>query len=357
MIDDKSKNFLKELLTKPGFSGYELPAQQVWRNYVKDYADGVYIDLHYNAVANLNSEGKPRIMLTAHIDQIGLMVSYIDDKGFVYLRSLGGVYPLSLLSREVYIMTRKHGYIPGVIGCPEDIYKRNKEVKLTVNKLWVDTGFDTAEEVKERVTVGDYVVLKCDPVELGTKRIAGNGMDDRIGCFVIAQVLKELKGAEVSPAVFCVTAAQEEVTALGAKLKSEEIQPDISIIVDIELCTDNPTKDKIEGTDIILGKGPVINRGICNDRFISDRLIEVAEKNSIPFQLFPNNIPAGTDLLSVIRSSGTLGCVVGIPTRYYHSSVEMSDYEDVNNTIKLLVEFINSFQDDLDKWMSYLKTN
>jgi len=354
MIDDKAREFIKGLLSTPGFPGYELPAQQVWRNYVRDYADKVYIDLYYNAVASLNEKGSPRIMLTSHIDQVGLMVSYIDDKGFIYLRSLGAVYPLSILSREVYIMTRKHGYITGVIGCPEDIYKRNESVKLSVNKLWVDIGAASVEEVKEKVTPGDCVVLKCDPVELGLHRIAGPGMDDRIGCFAIAQVLKELSGKEPGPAVFSVTAAQEEVTALGAKLKSEEVKPDISIIVDIELCTDYPTKDKIEGADIAMGKGPVINRGICNDRFISDRLIEVAEKNSIAYQIYPNNAPAGTDLLSVVKS-GTLGCVLGIPTRYYHTSVEMADLEDVSNTVKLLVEFIHSFKEDLDRWTSYLK--
>ncbi|HPZ09050.1 MAG TPA: hypothetical protein PL110_13105 [Candidatus Eremiobacteraeota bacterium] len=352
MIDKKAKKFLKELLKKPGLPGYELPAQNTWRNYVKNYSDDVISDYYYNAIASLNPGGHPKIMLIAHIDQIGLMVSYIDEKGFIYLRSLGYTYPNSLLSREVYIMTVKHGNIPGIIGFPEELYK-DEGNKLTLNKLWVDIGAETVEEVREKVKVGDYVVIKGEPFEIGNNCLVSPGLDDRIGCFAIAEVLKELYGKKLKPAILAVTSVQEEVNSLGAKLKSEELKPDIAIIVDIELASDSPGIDKTKKPDISLRKGPVISRGLCNNRFISQRLMEIAEENSIPYQLYPDNTSNTTDLFTVVKS-GVLACVITIPTRYYHTSVEMLDFLDVENTIKLIKEFILSFNKDPHDWLDKL---
>ena len=352
MIDTKAKEFLKELLKTPGLPGYELPAQNVWKNYVKNFSDEVSTDNYYNGIAKLNGEGYPKIMLIAHMDQIGLMVNYIDDNGFIYLKTLGYNYPASLLTREVSIMTLKHGDIPGIITFPEELYNKDEGNKLTLNKLFVDIGASSPEEVKEKVRVGDYVAIKSNPFEIGNNCLVSPGLDDRTGCFAIAEVLRELSDKEFKPCVFAVTSVQEEVNSLGAKLKSEELKPDIAIIVDIELASDYPGTDKTKKPDIEMRKGPVISRGLCNNRFISHRLMEIAEEHSIPYQLYPDNTSNNTDLFTVVKT-GALACVITIPTRYYHTPVEMVDYVDIENTVKLITEFILSFNKSPEMWEEY----
>lgn len=354
MFEEKSMEFLKDLLSKPGLPGYELPAQLSWRNYVKDYVDEVSIDNYYNSVAKLNTGGYPQIMLVAHIDQIGLMVNYIDDNGFIYLKKLGAYHPYTLLSREVYIMTMDHGNVPGIVGYPDDLYKHENNT-LPLHKVWIDIGAKSVEEAKEKVKVGDYVVVKNDPVAFGNNRLGAAGIDDRIGCFAIAELMRRLSGKELKPAVFAVTSVQEEVNSLGAKLKSEELKPDIAIVVDIELCSDYPSIDKAKLHSVSLGKGPVISRGLCNNRFISHRLMKIAEDKGIPYQLYADNTSSGTDLLTVVKSSGALACVLGIPERYYHTPMELVDFEDVENAIKLLEEFIFSFNQNPENWDEGIK--
>lgn len=337
----KSLEFLKNLISSPSPSGYEQPAQKIWKEYAGQYAD-VTIDYHGNAVGVVNQEGSPRIMFAGHCDEIGFMVRYIDDKGYLYFGAIGGFDESIIPGRRVTIHT-SDGPVPGVIGkAPIHLMRPDDRKKASeIRDLWIDIGAKDKKEADKLVSIGDPVTYIDDFMELKTGLAVARAFDDRIGSFVVAEVLRLLKGSKkLTAAVHSVSTVQEEIGLRGAKTSAHGVNPNVGIATDVTFATDQPGVDPKLVGDIKIGGGPVIARGPNINPRVFDLLVETAKKNKIPHQI--EGIPrgTGTDANAIqLTRAGVAAGLVSIPVRYMHTPVETLDLGDAENAAKLMAAF------------------
>ncbi len=349
-MEEERMSFLKDLINSISPSGFEKDAAEIWKDRAKRFSDKVKTDRHGNSIAILNEEGKPRVMFAGHIDEIGFMVKYIDDQGFLYFAPIGGIDLQIPQGQRVWIKTRR-GKIPGVIG-KKPIHLLEDEERRKVPKieeLWIDIGAKDKKEAEELVSYGDPIVLAYDFCELRNNKITGRGFDDRVGAFTVLEALGELKGSDIKASLFSVATVQEEIGLRGAKTSAFGINPDIGIAVDVTFSTDSPGIDKKRIGEISLGKGPVIARGPNINPKVFELLIDTAKKENIPYQV--EGIPRGTgtdaNVIQLTRAGVAAG-LVSIPNRYMHTPCEIVDIEDVENAIKLLSLFVRRLKEDID---------
>lgn len=344
----KTPEFLIDLLNARSPSGYEYEAQEVLDKYVKPSADVYEKDTMGNRIATLNPKGDPVLMLAGHMDELGLMVRYIDNKGFVYFDTIGG-HDLTVISgRRVQILTKK-GTIEGVTGkraihlmTPED---RKKVPKL--HELWVDIGAHDKEEAQKLVSIGDPIVYDHGFQLLRRCRATARAFDDKAGCFVIGETLRRLakQKKKMKAKLVSVATTQEEIGVRGATPSTFSVDPHIAIAVDVGHATDHPDCDHKKYGEFYLGKGPIISRGPNINPFVHERLVKCAEKLKLPYQIEAEARPTGTDARTMQMSrSGVATGLISIPLRYMHTPSEVVDLEDVENAVKLLVEFTLSLK-------------
>lgn len=349
-MNKSSLEFLKELLNSMSPSGFEEEASKVWKGYAKGFADKVFTDKHGNNFAVLNEGGKPRVMLAGHIDEVGFMVKYIDDDGFLFFNTIGGVDLQIAQGQRLWIKT-KHGKILGLIGKKPihlmDVAERKKVPEIEY--LWIDIGAKNLEEAKSLVDVGDPAVVAHGFSLLRGDVITARGTDDRVGAFVVLEALR-LLAEEGKPraSVYAVSTVQEEIGLRGAKTSAFRINPDVGIAVDVTFAMDHPwleREKKIVG-DIRIGKGPVIARGPNMSPKVVDILIETAKEKEIPHQF--EGIPRGTgtdaNVIQLTRAGVATG-LVSIPNRYMHTPCEIVSLGDLENAAKLLAEFIKKLDE------------
>ena len=253
--------FLKDLLATPGTSGFEQQIQQVIRDFVTPFSDSVETDVHGNVIASVNPNGKTRILLDAHCDQIGLIVRHIDDKGFIRVNPVGGWDMQILLGQRMLVHT-SDGPVPGVIA-RKPIHLLNETERKTVPKiheLWIDIGTASSEETAEIVSIGDSVTPSPSLVELRNGRLSGVAMDDRTGIWVIMKALEMVAEKKPTAAVFAVSAVQEEIGLRGAQSSAYNVNPDVAIAVDVTHATDCPGINQNQFGKIELGGRP----GCCS---------------------------------------------------------------------------------------------
>lgn len=345
-VEERSKQFLFQLLQTPSPSGYEEPVQEIVRAWAKDYADEVRTDVHGNVIAAINPEGKPRVMLAGHCDQIGLMVQHIDDQGFLYVNPIGGFDMQVLIGQPVTVWTRE-GPINGIIA-RKPIHLLTEEERKQIPKfheIWVDIGAKDGEEAKKKVKIGDIVTFKLEVREMSNGFINAPGIDDKVGAWTVMEALRLLseRRNELKAAVFAVSTVQEEIGLRGAITSAYGIAPDVGIAVDVTFATDHPNTDKRQVGDIKLGAGPVIYRGPNINPVVFRRLVETAERENIPYQLAGASRPTGTDANAIqISRSGVATGLISIPNRYMHSPVEMVALGDLENAAKLIAAFVAS---------------
>lgn len=340
------KDFLEKLLKTASPSGFERIAAEIWRNKAINIgADEVYPDNHGNSTAKINGKiTSPIIMLAGHIDEIGLMVSYIDPDGFVYFRTIGGWDAQILPGQRVKIYKKTGEFsVKGVIGRTAAHLLKESGEPLKIDDLWIDTGL--GKETGKIISVGDYAVIDYEPEFTGDVLIS-RGLDDKIGAFIALEVLKAVKilckksMKDFDGAVCAVATVQEEIGLRGAKTSAYDLNPDIGIAVDVTHATDYPTADKKRNGDIKLGAGPVIAVGPNINMKIYDLLVETAKKHKIPYQIEAAPGGTGTDANAIqLTRSGVATGLVSIPNRYMHSPCEMVNMNDVENAVKLLAHF------------------
>jgi endoglucanase len=257
--------FLKKLLDTPGPSGFEQAPARAWRDEVKGFADDLQADVHGNSIASVNAKGKPRLMITGHIDEIGFQITHIDDDGFIYFSGIGGWDSQVLVGQRVLLLGRE-GPVHGVIG-KKAIHQLKKEELDRVTKvidLWIDIGAANRDEATARLRVGDAGVLDSRVEEYPNGRIVSRSIDNRIGAFVAAEALRRL-AAKRPPhaAVFAVASTREEIawTGSGARTSATGIKPDVALVVDVTHATDYPGAEKKHSGDHKLGGGVVLSRG------------------------------------------------------------------------------------------------
>ncbi len=347
-MQERSLAFLKQLLDTPGPSGFETAPARIWRAEAETFADRVEVDVAGNSLATLGGGAEPRVMLAGHIDEIGVMLTHIDDEGFLYVEGIGGWDPQVLVGQRIRLLA-KDGEVVGVVGKkPIHLMKgdeKEKSVKMT--DLWVDIGARSRAQVAERgVRVGDPGVVDSRLVELGNGLIASRSVDNRIGAFVVLEVLRRL-AAESRPAasVTAVATTQEEIgySGGGARVAAYAVQPQVAIVVDVTFSSDSPGVDKKQVGDHRLGSGPVLTRGSAIHPLVFERLAEVAEAEGIPctIQASPRFTSTDADAIYLSRAPVATG-VVAIPNRYMHSPNEIASLEDVDATVRLIAAFCRS---------------
>ena len=342
---NKPSEFLLDLLCARSPSGYEYEAQEVLEKHLKPFADSYEKDTLGNRFATLNPSGDPIVMLAGHMDELGLMVRYIDDKGFIYFDTIGG-HDLTIISgRRVTILTEK-GNVTGVTGKRAihlmDAKDRERAPKL--HELWIDIGAENKKEAQSIVSIGDPIVYDhgFEFLAKGGTRVTSRAFDDKAGCYVVCETLrrvakhkKKLKAKLVS-----VATVQEEIGIRGATTSSQKIQPHIGIAVDVGHATDHPQCDNKKFGEFYLGKGPIISRGPNINPIVFNKLITCAKHLKIPFQIEAEARPTGTDARAIqMAGPGVASALISIPLRYMHTPSEVIDLQDVENAIELLVEF------------------
>jgi putative aminopeptidase FrvX len=330
---------LRSLLTAHGPSGYETAPAAVFRDAASAFAE-VVTDVMGSVWARVpGTAGGPTLAIVGHIDEIGLIVSHIDDDGFLRFRGVGGWDPQILVGQRVVVGTRE-GAIPGVVGKkPIHLLKEEERKKVArVEELHIDIGAKDGEEARGLVRVGDVAVIDGDPVELPNGRAVSRSMDNRLGCYVAYEAARLVSEAGGAPGdVVAVAVVQEETTFGGATTTAYALRPDVAIIVDVTHATDAPGVDVAELGAHPFGSGPVIERGSNLNPRVVDVMCDTAEAEEIPFTLQASARSTGTDLDAMHVSRGGIPCGgLGLPLRYMHSPVEMVQLDDIENSAKLI---------------------
>ena len=345
-----AKEFFYKALETPSPSGYEQPVQQVVREYAETFADEVSTDVHGNVIVCCNPGAKQRIMLAGHADQIGLIVTYINDKGFIYTNTIGGWDPQVLLSQRMTIHS-KTGPIPAIIARKAihllDEEERRKVVKT--KELWLDIGAKDKAEASEAVRIGDCVTLELGVQEMRNGYVNSPGMDDKTGMWTCMEGARRAKERGLNVSLYAVATVQEEIGLRGAKTSAHGIDPHAGIAVDVTHATDCPTIDKTQEGDVKLGSGPVVYRGPNINPIMADLLEEAATSGDIPIQLAACGRGTPTDANAIqLTRAGVAASLVSVPNRYMHSGVEMISLDDLDQTAELLATFAAGLKAETD---------
>ncbi len=351
-MDPQARDFFQALLETPSPSGYEEPVQNLVRQYMADFADSVETDVHGNVIGCKNPAGKLRVMLAGHCDQIGLLISHIDDSGYLFTQTVGGWDPQQLIGQRMAVWTTD-GPLPAVIARkPIHLLEEDERKQVVKAKdLWLDIGAKDKAEAAELVRIGDPVTL-----ELGFQAMRNNlanspGMDDKTGLWVCVEALRRasLASQTLDVALYTVSTVQEEIGLRGAKTSAFGVDPHVGIAVDVTHATDCPTIDKRQEGEVTLGGGPVIYRGPNMNPVVVDGLLGVCESQKIDHQLgaIGRGTPTDANALQLTRS-GVAAALVSIPNRYMHSAVEMISLDDIDRTADLLAQYALSLAEDAD---------
>jgi endoglucanase len=335
--------FLAELLHARSPSGYEAEAQAVFDRHVKAAADAYANDALGNRIATLNPKGDPVLMLAGHMDELGLMVTYINKDGYLYFDTIGG-HDLGVISGRRVIIRTAGGPVKGVTG-KRAIHLMDDEDRKKVPKkheIWIDIGVRTKAEALERVAIGDVATydheLEMFSGSIGTAR----AFDNKVGAYVVGETLIRLAKArkKLAAKVVAVATAQEEIGVRGATTAAYLVNPHIAVAVDVAHATDHPDCDNRKFGETKLGGGPILCRGANINPKIFDRLVRAAKKARIPYQIEADPRPTGTDARAIQMGRGGIATgLVSIPLRYMHTPSEVVDLEDVERCVALLVEF------------------
>lgn len=341
-------DFLAKLVDAAGPSGYEEPVARVWRDRLGGVAELV-TDVMGSVSATINPGGSPRIMLSGHIDELGLQISYVTDKGFLHLNAIGGHDRTMIPGRRVWIHTAK-GRIPGVTG-KRAVHMQSAEERGKVpemHELWLDIGATSRDEALELVELGDPVTHDVGFQQLRGSIATSRAFDNKLGAFVIAEALLALAGKKrLAAEVVAVATTQEEIGLRGATTSAYSVDPAVAIAVDVTNPTDYPTTSKEKHGDIALGRGPSITRGANCSPVVTRGLMEVAKKGKIPYQIEAEPGRTGTDAGAIQLARRGVACgLLGIPLRYMHTPSELVDLRDVEHTIDLLVGYCRSLRAD-----------
>jgi tetrahedral aminopeptidase len=328
------KSLIKTLVEIPGPSGYESQIRQTIADIIKPLVDHLEVDNLGNIIARIDSlsDNPKRLMLSAHMDEIGVIATHIDSNGFIRFTNIGGVRPETCLGGHVRFLNGTQG----VIGT--ESINTNKE-NLSLEKMYIDIGIQEKEQAPVRI--GDVACFERPFIDLG-KRLVSKAMDDRISVAIMIGTLRAIKEKGIKPfhQTFFVFSTQEEVGLRGATTAAFGLNPDIGLSLDVTASGDTPKGNRME---VGLGKGPAIkvrDSGMLSDPRIVDWMVKTAETSQLPFQL--EVLERGTTdarAIQLARAGVPVGCL-SIPCRYIHSPSEMVDMEDIENSIRLLIALL-----------------
>lgn len=348
------ENILEKLSNVSGVSGSEIKVAEIIEERFKKTCDMVKKDALGNIIAlksgnkNLNNK---KIMIVAHMDEIGLMVKNIEKNGFLHFINVGGIDERTLLAQEVIVHGKND--IFGIIGAkPPHLQKKDEQNKSTrMEDLYIDIGL-SEKDARKQISIGDFITINRSFTYLQGKSVTGKALDDRAGIVAIIQCIKELKYIKHNLDIYFVATVQEEVGLRGATTSSFNIIPDIGIAIDVG---HGRTPDLSKEDTIELGKGPAIALGANIHPKIYKRLVDLAKEYNIPHQMEVNPSSSGTDAWAIqVTQSGVPTGLLSIPLRYMHTSVELVNINDIKHTGRLIALFIASINDtDLEEWLCF----
>ncbi|MGK7377964.1 M42 family metallopeptidase [Planococcus sp. 1R117A] len=350
---DETLTMLKELTDANGIAGNERQPREVMKKYIAPFADSVETDGLGSLIARKEGAADgPKIMIAGHLDEIGFMISQIDDRGFLKFQTVGGWWSQVMLAQRVTITTRSGKEIIGVIGSkpPHILTPEARKKPVEIKDMFIDIGASTREEAKEwGVTPGDMVTPYFEfHVMNNDKMLMAKAWDNRIGCAIAIDVLKGLKGVDHPNIVYGVGAAQEEVGLRGAKTAASKIQPDIGFAVDVGIAGDTPGISSQESNSK-MGAGPQIllyDASMVSHRGLRELVLDTAEEAGIPYQ-FETMPGGGTDAGSIhLTANGVPSLSIGVATRYIHSHAGILHRDDYENAVKLIIEVIKKLDKD-----------
>ena len=334
---------LEKLSNACGVAGREDEVRKIMMEMLKPHVDEISEDKLGNVIGIKRGEkNAPKVMLAAHMDEIGLFVKTISKDGFLQFSKIGGIDDRILLAQKVIVHTEK-GPLHGIIGSkPPHIQKEEERKKvLTYDELFIDVGAENQGEAKKMgVKIGDPVSFDVKFARLGNDAVIGKALDDRIGCAVMIEAMKILKKTECT--IYAVGTVQEEVGLRGATVAAFGIYPDIGIALDVTVAGDVPGVKEVEAP-IKMRKGPAIeiaDMGLITHPKVLRMLVEAAEENNIPYQL-ETGLPGSTDAARIaLTRGGVPSGVISVPTRYIHSPASLASLNDIENAVKLAVAAI-----------------
>ena len=341
----ESRDFLVRLLDVPAPSNFEAPAQKIWSGYVKPFCDRIESDVYGNHVAVLPGSKSLSVMVVGHADEIGLIVRRVDNNGMIWFGRIGGVDPAILAGTRVRVLTRK-GLVPGVIGMPAIhlLPPRESPKKPRMQDLCIDIGAKDRKEAERLVKPGDPVVFGEDFRELAGDFASHRCFDNRMGCWVVAEMMRLLATRRARKAtVYGVSSVQEETGVWGAGLVAERYDPTLAIAVDVTHDTGTPGISATAWADNRCGKGPVIGRGVRVNRTLSDLLEKAARAAKIPvqFDIDEGHTRTDADPISARRTGIPVG-TVSVACRYMHTPNEVIHLGDLQQTAVLLAKFVET---------------
>lgn len=329
--------FLKELTELSGVSGCEYEVRNFIKAKLNEIGCEYYIDKLGNVIAHNKGKKKKTIMVAAHMDEVGLIVSHIDSNGFIKFQTVGGIDQRVLNSKIVEVGEQK---IPGVIGS-KAVHLMSEEERgkaVAIDKLYIDIGSSSKEDTEKLVNIGDYVVFKSDYVEFGDNMIKAKALDDRAGCSVILKLLS----MKLDVDFYGVFTVMEEVGCRGANTAAYALEPDLGIVIEGTVCADMPeVEEHLKST--IIGKGAAIS--LMDKSTIYDieevrRVAKIAEDNNISYQ-YRKSVSGGNDAGAIHKAKiGTKVLAISVPCRYIHSSVNVASKNDYNSVVELTKEVL-----------------
>ncbi|MCF6465131.1 M42 family metallopeptidase [Clostridium sp. Cult2] len=341
-----TKEFLKLLSNGSSVSGYEFRLNDRIISTFKKHADQIWVDKLGNIIIlkkGVNNQSNLKIMISAHMDEIGLMVKYIEDNGFLRFTNIGGIDPRTILGQEVIVHGSRDLY--GLIGSKPPHLQEPSEINKTIKMedMIIDVGYPK-EKIEELIKIGDPITIKRDFSTLQGSRIMGKSLDDKAGVAAMFECIKELSNINHQADIYFVATVQEEVGMRGAFTSTYRINPDIGIAIDVGFGS-TPELPKTDTLDMTKGPGITIGGNIHPG--LKDKMVEVAKEYNIPYQFEITPGPTGTDGRAMqITREGIPTLCLSIPLRYMHTSVEIIDMKDLKNTAKLLAFFIASISNE-----------
>jgi endoglucanase len=346
------REFLEQLLITPSPTGFESAGQKVWTNYIKQFSDDLETDAYGSAVAKLNTSFDViTVMLEAHCDEIGMIVQHITEEGFVHVNKLGGSDSTIARAKRVNIHN-KRGVVSGVVGNTA-IHLQDKKNGGGNQPAWkdiyVDIGVSDREEALDMIQIGDPITYADNFEFLSDDMLSGRALDNRIGGFIIAQVMKRLSEnrSDLKVNVMALNSVQEEVGGFGARMMSYRLEPDMALVTDVTHATDTPGITNAEHGLTKLREGPVVQHGGANHPAFVTHIEEVAKTKEIALQHDAVSVRTGTDTDSIFyQKTGIPSALVSLPLRYMHSPVETASVQDINTLIDLMAECILALEPD-----------
>ena len=351
MLSESSIAFLKRLLDTPGPSGFESAPARLWRDEARAFAE-ISNDVAGNSMAVVNPGGTPTIMLAGHIDEIGVIVTYIDDDGFLFISGIGGWDPQVLVGQRIRLLAAG-GDVFGVVGKkPIHLIKPDDRKKASaMTDLWVDIGAGSREDAERIVSVGDPGVIDSQTIDFPNNCIVSRSIDDRIGAFIVLEALRRYAGQPGAARVIAVATTQEEIAyhGGGARISATRLGPQMAIVVDVTHATDYPTAEKKEHGHHKIGGGPVLTRGSIISPVVFGLLRDAASRLSIPHTVHAAGRESWTDADAIhVARDGVATALLSIPNRYMHSPNEMVSLEDLDRSAAVIAEACRAVNAETD---------